>query len=51
MSLEFFNDIFIPEHALKSPQFFDEVGLPPAWEKWADSSLHHSLRHHLTGAA
>ena len=25
MSLDFFDDIFIPEHALKSPQFFDEV--------------------------
>ncbi len=27
VSLDFFDDIFIPEHALKDPQFFDEVRL------------------------
>ena len=27
MSLDFFDDIFIPEHALKSPQIFDEVSI------------------------
>ncbi len=38
VSLDFFDDIFIPEHALKDPQHFDEVRLMPPDRDWQHKS-------------